>query len=30
MEKASNLIKSFNGVMLEPDQEIKAKLVLNK
>lgn len=30
MEKASNLIKSFNCVMLEPDQVIKAKLVLNK
>lgn len=30
MEKAGNLIKSFNGVMLEPDQVIKAKLVLNK
>ena len=30
MEKAGNLIKSFNGIMLEPDQVIKAKLVLNK
>ncbi len=31
MEKAGSLIKSINGgVMLEPDQVIKAKLVLNK
>ena len=30
MEKAGNLIKSFNGAILEPDQVIKAKLVLNK
>jgi len=30
MEKAGNLIKSFNDVMLEPDQVIKSKLVLNK
>jgi len=31
MEKAGSLIKSINGgVLLEPDQVIKAKLVLNK
>lgn len=30
LENTSNLIKSVNSIMLEPDQVITAKLVLNK